>query len=343
MSSRYDDRDYDRDLENYRRRGESDYRSSYRERSPERYRYDDSERDNERYGRESGLGGEYSGRSRYSPSYGRDYQTRREYTTSRWKDDRETSGERRNYPQQRGDYTSELGDYSEREYSRYGRSYGDEGRYRDRSSSSPRYNYPTGFRSGERYSERERGEYETSPYGRGERDYEYDRGEYRSGEQRGWWDRASDEVASWFGDEEAERRRRMDQEREQFRGRGPKGYRRSDERIKEDVNDRLSEGYLDASDIEVVVLNSEVTLTGTVNRRSDKRKAEAIAESVTGVTNVENRVRVKQSGIGTYGLDTTTNTGPMATAGPTGTTGTTGTGTSTSTTGVTSRGKGAGN
>lgn len=335
MSSRYDDRDYDRDLQNYRRRRDSDYRSTYGQRSPERYRYDDSERENEGYGRESGLAGEYGGRSRYSPSYGGDYQTRREYTSGR-EDDWESPRERRNYPQERDDY-------SEREYGRYGRSYGDEGRYRDRSSSySPRYNYPTGFRSGERYSERGRGNYETTPYGRGERDYQYERGDYGFGEPRGWWDRASDEVASWFGDEEAERRRRMDQQREQFRGRGPKGYRRSDERIKEDVNDRLSEGYLDASDIEVVVQNSEVTLTGTVDRRSDKRKAEAIAESVTGVTNVENRVRVRQSGLGTYGLDTTTNTGPMATAGPTGTTGTTGT-TSTSTTGVTSRGKGAGN
>jgi hypothetical protein len=30
-------------------------------------------------------------------------------------------------------------------------------------------------------------------------------------DERGFWDRASDEVASWFGDEEAERRRRQDQ------------------------------------------------------------------------------------------------------------------------------------
>lgn len=346
MSSRYDDRDYDRDPQDYGRRGESDYRSAYRERSQGRYRYDDSERDTERYGRESGLGGEYSGRSRYSPSYGRDYQTRRDYTSSRWEDDLESPSERRNYPQERGGYTSERGDYSEREYGRYGRTYGDEGRYRDRSSSySPRYHYPTGFRSGERYSERGRGDYETTPYGRGERDYQYERADYASGEPRGWWDRVSDEVASWFGDEEAERRRRMDQQREQFRGRGPKGYRRSDERIKEDVNDRLSEGYLDASDIEVAVMNAEVTLTGTVDGRIDKRKAEAIADSVTGVTNVENRLRVRQGGLGTYGRDTTTDTGPMAKAGPTGTTGatTTGTGTSTSTTGVTSRGKGAGN
>jgi hypothetical protein len=103
----------------------------------------------------------------------------------------------------------------------------------------------------------------------------------------------------------------MDQQRE-HRGRGPKGYRRSDERIKEDVNDRLSDDYyLDASDVEVTVTNTEVTLTGTVNNRNDKRRAEDLAESVSGVSNVENRLRVKQlSGYGNYSsTGTSTGTG----------------------------------
>src|SRR6185369_6685998 len=81
------------------------------------------------------------------------------------------------------------------------------------------------------------------------------RGGYGEGQERGWWDRLSDTVASWFGDEEAERRRRMERP---YEGRGPKGYRRSDERVKEDINDRLSEGYLDATEIEVQVSSGEV-------------------------------------------------------------------------------------
>lgn len=86
----------------------------------------------------------------------------------------------------------------------------------------------------------------------------------------------------------------------QRRGRGPKNYRRSDERIKEDINDRLSDRpELDASDVEVTVVNCEVTLAGTVNARRDKRLAEDIAENVLGVQNVENRLRVKQLGFGT--------------------------------------------
>ncbi len=35
-----------------------------------------------------------------------------------------------------------------------------------------------------------------------------------SGEGRGWWDRTTDEVSSWLGDEEAARRREMDERRD---------------------------------------------------------------------------------------------------------------------------------
>jgi osmotically-inducible protein OsmY len=111
-------------------------------------------------------------------------------------------------------------------------------------------------------------------------------------EDRGWLDRASDEVSSWFGDEEAQRRRDMDEMRD-HRGRGPKGYKRSDERIREDLSDRLTDdSWLDASDIEVRVKDSEVTLTGTVDSRSAKYRAEMIAESCSGVSEVQNNLRV---------------------------------------------------
>ncbi|HEY0653218.1 MAG TPA: BON domain-containing protein [Chryseosolibacter sp.] len=109
---------------------------------------------------------------------------------------------------------------------------------------------------------------------------------------RNWWDRASDEVSSWFGDEDAERRRERDRQMS-HRGKGPKSYTRSDDRIKEDINDKLSDDpFIDASDIDVTVSNGEVTLTGTVDHRSTKRRAEDLAEAVSGVKNVENRIRV---------------------------------------------------
>ncbi len=77
------------------------------------------------------------------------------------------------------------------------------------------------------------------------------------------------------------------------RGRGPRGYRRSDERIHEDVCDRLAaHGHLDASDVEVRVEAGEVTLSGTVPDRRAKRLADLVVEQVRGVVDVHNRLRL---------------------------------------------------
>lgn len=82
----------------------------------------------------------------------------------------------------------------------------------------------------------------------------------------------------------------------QFAGRGPKGYRRSDERIEEDVNEVLSQHPdLDATEIEVKVQNGEVTLSGTVEERQCKRMAEEIVERCSGVQDVRNEIRVQRS------------------------------------------------
>jgi hypothetical protein len=82
----------------------------------------------------------------------------------------------------------------------------------------------------------------------------------------------------------------------QHTGRGPKGYRRSDDRINEDVSEALSQDPdLDASEIEVKVQNGEVVLTGTVEERQFKRMAEEIAERCSGVQDVRNEIRVQQA------------------------------------------------
>ncbi|HZW10646.1 MAG TPA: BON domain-containing protein, partial [Phycisphaerales bacterium] len=78
-------------------------------------------------------------------------------------------------------------------------------------------------------------------------------------------------------------------------GRGPKGYKRSDERIKEEVCDMLMGAYdLDSEELEVGVKEGEVTLTGSVTSRNDKWEAERLAESVLGVKDVINQLRVKR-------------------------------------------------
>ncbi len=81
-------------------------------------------------------------------------------------------------------------------------------------------------------------------------------------------------------------------------GRGPRGYRRSDERLQEEINDRLTEhGELDATDIEVRVMDGEVTLTGTVMDRQSKRLAEDLAEGVMGVSQVHNQIRIQPASV----------------------------------------------
>jgi hypothetical protein len=80
-----------------------------------------------------------------------------------------------------------------------------------------------------------------------------------------------------------------------FAGRGPRNYRRSDDRIREDVCEALARHpAVDASEIEVRVENGEVVLTGTVEDRQMKRFAEDVAEGVSGVTDVRNEVRVQR-------------------------------------------------
>jgi osmotically-inducible protein OsmY len=117
-------------------------------------------------------------------------------------------------------------------------------------------------------------------------------GAWREDDPRGFVDRAVDEVRSWFGDDEAERRRERD-----HRGRGPSDYIRTDERIREDANDRLTDhSMIDARQISVSVTEGEVTLTGTVNSRSEKRRAEDCVEDVSGVKHVQNNLRISTTG-----------------------------------------------
>jgi len=112
-------------------------------------------------------------------------------------------------------------------------------------------------------------------------------------EGRSFFERTREEVAGLLGGD-GRQDRAADGD---FRGVGPRGYRRSDERIAEDVIDRLTEDpRLDASGIEVSVAGGEVTLSGQVRSRSDKRRAEDQADGVSGVTHVQNNLRVGAGG-----------------------------------------------
>lgn len=206
-------------------------------------------------------------------------------------------------------------------------------------------------------------------------EYRDDRG-YRERYERPMTDRAGDEVRSWFGDDEAARRRRLDEARgdrhdrdwseraarsgerawertreaardltdrdrdgrtglaefadndrasyysgysrptyrddytarernfgdtspygwqgPSYAGRGPRGYQRTDERIREEVCDRLTDDpRIDASDVEVQMKGGELTLSGSVRTREEKRFTEDLVERISGVREVNNHLRVR--------------------------------------------------
>jgi hypothetical protein len=80
-----------------------------------------------------------------------------------------------------------------------------------------------------------------------------------------------------------------------FSGRGPKSYRRRDERIYEDVCEALTrDPRIDASEVEVVVYDGEVTLAGSVESGWMLRAAEQASSSADGVRRVKNEIRVQE-------------------------------------------------
>jgi hypothetical protein len=73
---------------------------------------------------------------------------------------------------------------------------------------------------------------------------------------------------------------------------GPKGWQRSDERIHDDVCERLSRSGLDASDVSVEVRDGRVTLAGTVSDRPMKHAIESLVDGCHGVRDIDNRIKV---------------------------------------------------
>lgn len=91
---------------------------------------------------------------------------------------------------------------------------------------------------------------------------------------------------SWI-DEQADRRSEPSNA-----GRGPKGWARSDQRIREEVCERLlHDPLLDARGIEVEVQAGVVSLTGEAPGASDVAHAEMLARGAPGVTEVRNELR----------------------------------------------------
>jgi hypothetical protein len=213
-SSRYED---DGGWSGHDSRQDRDYQGTLRAGDYGRYEEEEDRTYPERYsgrGWSSEHGESDFGRGYRGGDYGRSY--RGEYGTR---------GYGSGYGQQRGSYGS---GYGQRDYGSSSRGYGSGGDSSYRGAGTGYGNYS------------QSGDYQGGGFGTYTQDYDRKYGsgsEFRrgygndqrtyGGRGRDWWDRATDEVSSWFGDEDAERRRRMDE----HRGRGPKNYSRSDERI----------------------------------------------------------------------------------------------------------------
>jgi hypothetical protein len=131
-----------------------------------------------------------------------------------------------------------------------------------------------------------------------------DSGSYRREHQREPWRSESGEnwvrsqnrggFGSEFGAWQSGASARFGEELD-YSGRGPKDYRRSDDRIREEICDRLTDDRtVDASEIVVKVEQGEVTLTGSVSDRQQKRRAEDAIEAISGVRDVINQLRVSR-------------------------------------------------
>lgn len=104
-------------------------------------------------------------------------------------------------------------------------------------------------------------------------------------------------------------------EQQGHRGRGPKGYERSDERIKEDICERLADDpQIDASEIAVTVKSGVVTLEGTIDNRRLKHRVEDMADNCGGVKDVQNRLNVNRPGGPMTGSTGGTHAGAQASA-----------------------------
>jgi HSP20 family molecular chaperone IbpA len=102
-----------------------------------------------------------------------------------------------------------------------------------------------------------------------------------------------DERDDEFSSREYNRSRFASMSKEDHTGKGPRGYKRSDDRINEEVCEILFRNpMVDASDIDVDVTDGLVTLSGSVETRYEKREAERSIENVSGVMDIQNELHL---------------------------------------------------
>ena len=276
QQARHEDHGRDRDSWSRGERAHDDDRPRRAERGWLDYDRDDGRSDEwqgRREGQRYGQGGEE--RSRFSPDWSREgerprYSEEPYYSRNRERDSDETS---------RG--------------SRFGGRQGDD---RSQWEQRSRDSIP---REQRELAERGRGDYYDPdwPYDRGgrDRDTQRSRGGEEGSHYRGWYSRSATPF-SYAGGTGYLYSESMTL-RGPYTGRGPKGYKRSDQQIIEEACQRLErDGDIDASEIEVGAEDGVIRLRGIVPDRQTKRRAEECVESIYGARDVMNELRVQQEG-----------------------------------------------
>jgi len=311
-------RERDRDYNYDRDRGQQEHDRRY-EGSHERRHLDLGQKSNE-YGSHAGWGGQgfnqgsfgsYGGQGDrfYTQSGGQGYGAQQGYYG------RETGGgmstyqgpgsdqswNRDNYSQGRGSerWGSQGTNQGNEDYRRQDRERWEERENRGRSAypSQDMRGHEGGWGGYSGYDRNQGDQYRTGNEQRYDRDT---RGWESGSSQRNWsgsqgWVGGQQGQQTWRGGSTMGQSGDWSGQRGQHYGRGPKGWQRSDDRIRDDIAERLAQHPdVDASEIEIEVHNAEVTLKGNVDSRDSKRAAEDIAEGVFGVRDVQNQIRVSR-------------------------------------------------
>lgn len=236
-----------------------------------------------RYGR--GPHGYDPERDRYAEPRGREFgRGDRDFQRERWEMGGWESGPRR-YPDERGEGSYRQygqGAYAQAGYNQGGYDQDQHDRGRDGSTGY-------GVVSGDRWSSAQR---DFGPRDIGRRDFgESGYGQHDFGPGNYGRGGVGEGGFGHYG----ESRRDLGMNQRGHHGRGPRGYKRSDERIHEDVCDCLmQDAHVDASEIEVKVSDGTVTLEGAVESRRIKHMAENLCESIPGVQDVTNHLRIQR-------------------------------------------------
>jgi len=228
---------------------------------------------------------------RYDPSYERDDRDERSRDRDRYRGGRQSQYGQDQYgqgqygqdPYGQSDYGSGSSQYSGFERSRDRDRWGEQRDYRGESS---RFGGGYGSQSG---------------YGSQQR---FGGGESRFGDEQRW----RGESQGFFGDRDregwrggrfgyGERGRDRPGFFQRLFKRGPKGYQRSDERLREDISERLMYAMeIDSSEVTITATDGRVTLDGTVPDRFMKHAIEDMVDECPGVQDIDNRIRVQREG-----------------------------------------------